>query len=140
MDDAMVTPSFGFSDLPPSPPHAASQDIFGGFIDYTTFEATRATSRDIFGDSIDYTTSEEAPTPGLVAGASTNPSPKSAPDQDPPRTGRAGSSPRIFDGEAEDALHLFRATVWPEIADGDQMFPQVQGWRWDDSMETPDQV
>jgi len=127
MNDAMVPPSFSSSDLPPtSPPHAASQDIFGDFMDYATFETTLAASQDISGDIIDYTTFEDAPTPDLVTGASTNPSPESTSDHDHPHTGRAGSSPRIFDAETEDAFYLLHPTVWPEIADGDQLFHRAQ--------------
>jgi len=121
MDDPTVPPSFSFGDLPPtSPPHAASQDIFGDFIDYTAFEDT--------------------PTPDLVAGSSTNPSPESAPDQDHPHTGRAGPSPQIPNAKTEVAYDLLRPTVLQEIAGGDQMFHQAQGWRWDGAMETPDQA
>ncbi|KAI9512951.1 hypothetical protein F5148DRAFT_560177 [Russula earlei] len=121
MEDPMVPTSFSFGDLPPtSPPHATGHDIFGDFIDYTAFEDT--------------------PTPDLVAGSSTNPSPESASDQDHPHTGRAGPSPQISNAKVEDAYDLLRPTVWQEIAGGDQMFHQAQGWRWDGPMETPDQA
>src|SRR6266850_2599280 len=76
IDDPTAAPSLSFGDLPPaSPSHPIGQDFFGDFIDYSAFDDT--------------------PTPDLVAGSSTNPSPESATDQDHPHTGRAGSSPPI---------------------------------------------
>jgi len=120
MDDATGAPSFSFGDLPPtSPPHPIGQDIFGDFIDYSAFDDT--------------------PTPDLVAGSSTNPSPESASDQDHPHTGRAGSSPQIPNAKTEDAYELLRPTVWKEIAGGDTMFHQPQPWKWEGQMETPEQ-
>ncbi len=71
MDDATTPPSSIFGDLPPtSPPYPIDNDIFVDYIDYSAFDD---------------------PTPELVAGSSTNPSPESASDQDHP--GRAGPSP-----------------------------------------------
>src|SRR6266850_3020150 len=76
IDDPTAAPSLSFGDLPPaSLSHPIGQDFFGDFIDYSAFDDT--------------------PTPDLVAGSSTNPSPESATDQDHPHTGRAGSSPPI---------------------------------------------
>jgi hypothetical protein len=119
MDDATGASSFSFGDLPPtSPPHPIGQDIFGDFIDYSAFDDT--------------------PTPDLVAGSSTNPSPESASDQDH-HTGRAGSSPQIPNAKTEDAYELLRPTVWKEIAGGDTMFHQPQPWKWEGQMETPEQ-
>ncbi len=71
MDDATIPSAFSFGDLPPtSPPYPIGNDTFVGYIDYSAF-----------GD----------PTPELVAGSPTNPSPESASVRDHP--GRAGPSP-----------------------------------------------
>jgi hypothetical protein len=114
--DATAAPSFSFGDLPPtSTPHPIGQDIFGDFIDYSAFDDT--------------------PTPDLVAGSSTNPSPESASDQDHPPTGRAGSSPQILNAKTDDAYELLRPHVWKEIGGGDTMFHQPQGWKWDGPIE-----
>jgi hypothetical protein len=119
IDDPTAAPSLSFGDLPPaSPSHPIGQDFFGDFIDYSAFDDT--------------------PTPDLVAGSSTNPSPESASDQDHPHTGRAGSSPQISNAKTD--RELLRPTVWKEIAGGDTMFHQAQGWKWDGQMETPDQA
>ena len=119
IDDPTAAPSLSFGDLPPaSPSHPIGQDFFGDFIDYSAFDDT--------------------PTPDLVAGSSTNPSPESASDQDHPHTGRAGSSPHISNAKTD--RELLRPAVWKEIAGGDTMYHQAQGWKWDGQMETPDQA
>ena len=119
MDDSTVAPSLNFGDLQPmSPSHPIGQDIFGDFIDYSAFDDT--------------------PTPDLVAGSSTNPSPESASDQDHPHTGRAGSSPQSSNAKTNDAYDLLRPTVWREIAGGDAMFHQAQGWKWEGTLDAPD--
>ena len=118
MDDSREL-SLNFPDLQPmSPSHPVGQDIFRDYIDPSAFEDT--------------------PTPDLVAGSSTNPSPESASDQDHPHTGRAGSSPHIPNGKTDDAYDLLRPTVWRDIG-GDAMFHhQAQGWKWEGSMDAPD--
>jgi len=119
MDDSTVAPSLNFGDFRPmSPSHPIGQDIFGDFIDYSAID--------------------DAPTPDLVAGPSTNPSPESVPDQDHPHTGRAGSPPQTSNAKTNDAYDLLRPTVWREIAGGDAMFHQVQGWKWEGSLDAPD--
>jgi hypothetical protein len=121
IDDGTGPSSLSFGDLPPaSPSHPIGQDFFGDFIDYSAFDDT--------------------PTPDLVAGSSTNPSPESASDQDHPHTGRAGSSPHTSNAKTDDAYGLLRPTVWKEMAGGDTMFHQAQGWKWEGQMETPDQA
>jgi len=121
MDDATAASSFGFGGFSPtSPPHTIGHDVFGEFIDFSAFDDT--------------------PTPDLVAGSSTNPSPESASDQDHPHTGRAGPSPQISNTKTEDGYELLRPTVWKEVAGGDTMFHQAQGWKWDGQMDTPDQA
>ncbi|KAI0297271.1 hypothetical protein B0F90DRAFT_1740642 [Multifurca ochricompacta] len=119
--DATLASSFSFSELPPTtPPHPLGND-FGEFFDFSAFDDT--------------------PTPDLVAGSSTNPSPESASDQDHPHTGHAGSSPQIPNVKAEDACEdLLRPSAWKEISGGDVMFHQASGWKWEGSMETTDQA
>ncbi|KAI0249895.1 hypothetical protein BJV78DRAFT_1224130 [Lactifluus subvellereus] len=120
IDDATMVPSFGFGDLPStSPPHPLGNDVFGEFIDLAAFDDT--------------------PTPDLVAGSSTNPSPESASDQDHPHMGHAGS-PQVSNAKPEDMYDLLRPNVMKDIAGGDTMFHQTPGWNWDRSMETPDQA
>jgi hypothetical protein len=120
IDDPTAASSFSFGDLPPaSPQHPIGPDFFGDFIDYSAFEDT--------------------PTPDLVAGSSTNPSPESASDQDHPHTGRAGSSPQISNSKTDDAYDLLRPTVWKEIG-GDTMFHQPPGWKWEGQMDVPEQA
>ena len=118
MDDATIPPSsFSFGDLPPtSPPHPPGNDIFLDYINYSAFDD---------------------PTPELVAGSSTNPSPESASDQDHP--GRAGPSPQISNTKPDDTHELLRPAMWKDIAGGDLMFHQAQGWKWEGQMDTPDQ-
>jgi hypothetical protein len=117
MDDATIPPSFSFGDLPPtSPPHASGNDIFLDYINYSAFDD---------------------PTPELVAGSSTNPSPESASDQDHP--GRAGPSPQISNAKPDDTHELLRPAMWKDIAGGDLMFHQAQGWKWEGQMDAPDQ-
>jgi hypothetical protein len=119
-NDPAAASSFNYSVLPPtSSPHPISQDFFGDFIDFSAFDDT--------------------PTPDLVAGSSTNPSPESASDQDHPHTGRAGSSPQISNAKSDDAYELLRPSIWKEIAGGDTMFHQTQGWKWEGPLETSDQ-
>jgi len=123
IDDATMASSFNFGDLPPtSPPHPLVNDVFGEFIDISVFDDT--------------------PTPDLVAGSSTNPSPASTSDQDHPHTGHAGSSPQIPNVKAEDSTYedLLRPGVWKEIAGGDAMYHQTPGWKWEGHMDTPDQA
>ena len=117
MDDSTVAPSLNFDLQPMSPSHPVGPDIFD-FIDYSAFDDT--------------------PTPDLVAGSSTNPSPESASDQDHPHTGRAGPSPQIPNAKTNDAYELLRAPVWREIAGGDAMFHQAQGWKWEGMLDAPD--
>jgi hypothetical protein len=119
MDDPTMAPSFSFGDLPPtSPPHPIGHDIFVDYINYSAFDD---------------------PTPELVAGSSTNPSPESASDQDHPHTGRPGPSPQISNAKPDDTYDLLRPGMWKEIAGGDTMFHQAQGWKWEGQMVTPDQ-
>lgn len=118
IDDAMAS-SFNFGDLPPtSPPHPL--DVFGEFIDISAFDDT--------------------PTPDLVAGSSTNPSPESTSDQDHPHTGHAGSSPQIPHVKTEDTYELLRPSVDKEISGGDAMLHLTPGWRWEGRMNTSDQA
>ena len=120
IDDATGVSSFGFGDLPStSPPHPLGNDVFGEFIDLAAFDDT--------------------PTPDLVAGSSTNPSPESASDQDHPHMGHAGS-PQVSNAKPEDMYDLLRPNVMKDIAGGDTMFHQTPGWTWDRPMETPDQA
>src|SRR6266403_2913935 len=71
--NATIPSAFSFGDIPPtSPPDPIGGDIFVDYIDYSAFDD---------------------PTPELVAGLATNPSPESASDRDPP--GCAGPSPQI---------------------------------------------
>jgi hypothetical protein len=117
MDDATIPSSFSFGDLPPtSPPHPTGNDIFLDYINYSAFDD---------------------PTPELVAGSSTNPSPESASDQDHP--GRAGPSPQISNAKPDDTHELLRPAMWKDIAGGDLMFHQAQGWKWEGQMDAPDQ-
>ena len=117
MDDATIPSSFSFGDLPPtSPPHPTGNDIFLDYINYSAFDD---------------------PTPELVAGSSTNPSPESASDQDHP--GRVGPSPQISNAKPDDTHELLRPAMWKDIAGGDLMFHQAQGWKWEGQMDTPDQ-
>ena len=119
MDDSRGAPSLNFPDLQPmSPSHPVGQDIFGDYIDYSAFDDT--------------------PTPDLVAGSSTNPSPESASDQDHPHTGRAGSSPQIRNGKTNDPYEFLRPAAWREIAGVDAMFHQAPGWKYDGTMDAPD--
>ncbi|KAH8979605.1 hypothetical protein EDB86DRAFT_632015 [Lactarius hatsudake] len=119
IDDAAMASSFHFGDLPPTSPHPGN-DVFGEFIDISAFDDT--------------------PTPDLVAGSSTNPSPESTSDQDHPHTGHAGSSPHIPNVKTEDTSYeLLRPSVWKEISGGDAMFHQTPGWKWEGHMDTPDQ-
>jgi hypothetical protein len=117
LDDALIPPSLSFGDLPPtSPPHPTGNDIFLDYINYSAFDD---------------------PTPELVAGSSTNPSPESASDQDHP--GRAGPSPHISNSKPDDTHELLRPAMWKDIAGGDLMFHQAQGWKWEGPMDAPDQ-
>ena len=119
IDDAMAS-TFHFGDLPPTSPHPLGNDVFGEFIDISAFDDT--------------------PTPDLVAGSSTNPSPESTSDQDHPHTGHAGSSPQIPSVKTEDTTYeLLRPSVWKELSGGDAMFHQTPGWKWEGHMDTPDQ-
>ena len=119
MDDPTVAPSFSFGDLPPtSPPHPIGHDIFVDYINYSAFDD---------------------PTPELVAGSSTNPSPESASDQDHPHTGRAGPSPQISNAKPDDNFELLRPAMWKDIAGSDTAFHQAQGWKWEGQMVTLDQ-
>ena len=118
MEDPTIAPSFSFGDLPPtSPPHPMGHDIFVDYINYSAFDD---------------------PTPELVAGSSTNPSPESASDQDH-HTGRPGPSPQISNAKTDDTYDLLRPAMWKDIAGGDTMFHQAQGWKWEGQMVTPDQ-
>ena len=120
IDDAAMASSFHFGDLPPTSPHPLGNDVFGEFIDISAFDDT--------------------PTPDLVAGSSTNPSPESTSDQDHPHSGHAGSSPQIPNVKTEDSTYeLLRPGVWKEISGGDAMFHQTPGWKWEGHMDTPDQ-
>ena len=120
IDDAAMASSFHFGDLPPTSPHPLGNDVFGEFIDISAFDDT--------------------PTPDLVAGSSTNPSPESTSDQDHPHSGHAGSSPQIPNVKTEDSTYeLLRPSVWREISGGDAMFHQTPGWKWEGHMDTPDQ-
>ncbi|KAH9057865.1 hypothetical protein EDB87DRAFT_1628606 [Lactarius vividus] len=120
IDDAAMGSSFHFGDLPPTSPHPLGNDVFGEFIDISAFDDT--------------------PTPDLVAGSSTNPSPESTSDQDHPHTGRAGSSPQIPNVKTEDTTYeLLRPSVWKEISGGDATFHQTPAWTWEGHMDTPDQ-
>src|SRR6266849_4709825 len=117
MDDTTIPPSFSFGDLPPtSPPHPTGNDIFLDYISYSAFDD---------------------PTPELFAGSFTNPSPESAFDQDHP--GRAGPSPQISNAKPADTHELIRPAMWKDIAGGDLMFHQAQGWKWEGQMDAPDQ-
>ena len=119
MDDSRVAPSLNFPDLQPmSPSHPVGQDFFGDYIDYSAFDDT--------------------PTPDLVAGSSTNPSPESASDQDHPHTNRAGSSPQIRNGKKNDAYEFLPPAAWREISGVDTMFHQAQGWKFDGTLDAPD--
>jgi len=122
IDDATMASSFHFGDLPPTSPHPLGNDVFGEFIDISAFDDT--------------------PTPDLVAGSSTNPSPESTSDQDHPHTGHAGSSPQITNVKTEDtAYEILRPGVWKEISGGDALFHhQTPGWKWEGHMDTPDQA
>ena len=121
IDDAAMASSFHFGELPPTSPHPLGNDVFGEFIDISAFDDT--------------------PTPDLVAGSSTNPSPESTSDQDHPHTGHAGSSPHIPNIKTEDTTYeILRPGVWKEISGGDAMFPQTAAWKWEGHMETPDPV
>ncbi|KAI9440122.1 hypothetical protein H4582DRAFT_1578776 [Lactarius indigo] len=121
IDDATMASSFHFGDLPPTSPHPLGNDVFGEFIDISAFDDT--------------------PTPDLVAGSSTNPSPESTSDQDHPNTGHAGSSPQIPNVKTEDTTYeLLRPSVWKEISGGDATFHQTPGWKWEGHMDTPDQA
>ncbi|KAH9972701.1 hypothetical protein BGW80DRAFT_1445679 [Lactifluus volemus] len=84
--DSTVVPPFGFNDLQSisPPPHPFGNDVFGEFIDMAAFY--------------------ETPTPDLVAGSSTNPSPESTSDQ-PPSHGPRRFSP-CFPREG-------KGLVWP---------------------------
>jgi len=118
MDDSKGL-SLNFPDLQPmSPSHPVGQDIFRDYIDPSAFEDT--------------------PTPDLVAGSSTNPSPESASDQDHPHTGRAGSSPQIRNGKTNDPYEFLRPAAWREIAGVDAMFHQAPAWKFDGMMDAPD--
>jgi hypothetical protein len=120
IDDAAMASSFDFGDLRPTSPHPLGNDVFGEFIDISAFDDT--------------------PTPDLVAGSSTNPSPESTSDQDHPHSGHAGSSPQIPNVKTEDSTYeLLRPGVWKEISGGDAMFHQTPGWKWEGHMDTPDQ-
>ena len=120
IDDAAMASTFHFSDLQPTSPHPLGNDVFGEFIDISAFDDT--------------------PTPDLVAGSSTNPSPESTSDQDHPHSGHAGSSPQIPNVKTEDSTYeLLRPSVWREISGGDAMFHQTPGWKWEGHMDTPDQ-
>ena len=120
IDNAAMASSFHFGDLPPTSPHPLGNDVFGEFIDISAFDDT--------------------PTPDLVAGSSTNPSPESTSDQDHPHTGHAGSSPQIPSVKTEDTTYeLLRPSVWKELSGGDAMFHQTPGWKWEGHMDTPDQ-
>jgi hypothetical protein len=121
IDDAAMASTFHFGDLPPTSPHPLGNDVFGEFIDISAFDDT--------------------PTPDLVAGSSTNPSPESTSDQDHPHTGHAGPSPQIPNVKTEDTTYeLLRPGVWKEISGGDAMFHQTPGWKWEGHMDTPDQA
>ena len=118
MEDPTMPPSFSFGDLPPtSPPHPMGHDIFVDYINYSAFDD---------------------PTPELVAGSSTNPSPESASDQDH-HTGRPGPSPQISNAKSDDTYDLLRPAMWKDIAGADTMFHQAQGWKWEGPMVAPDQ-
>jgi hypothetical protein len=120
IDEAAMASSFHFGDLPPTSPHPPGNDVFGEFIDFSAFD--------------------DNPTPDLVAGSSTNPSPASTSDQDHPHTGHAGSSPQMPNVKTEDSTYeLLRPGVWKEISGGDAMFHQTPGWKWEGHMDTPDQ-
>jgi hypothetical protein len=120
IDEAAMASSFHFGDLRPTSPHPLGNDVFGEFIDISAFDDT--------------------PTPDLVAGSSTNPSPESMSDQDHPHTGHAGSSPQMPNVKSEDTTcELLRPSVWREISGGDAMFHQTPGWKWEGHMDTPDQ-
>ena len=117
MDDVTIPSSFSFDDLPPtSPPYPTGNDMFLDYINYSTFDA---------------------PTPELVAGSSTDPSPESACDQDHPS--HAGPSPQIPNAKLDDTHELLRPAMWKDIAGGDLMFHQAQGWKWEGQMDAPDQ-
>src|SRR6266702_199063 len=121
IDEGAMASSFHFGDLPPTSPHPLGNDVFGEFIDISAFDDT--------------------PTPDLVAGSSTNPSPESTSDQDHPHTGHAGSSPQIPGVKTEDTTYeLLRPGLWKEISGGDAMFHQTPGWKWEGHMDTPDQA
>ena len=119
MEDPTMAPSFRFGDLPPtSPPHPIGHDIFADYIGYSAFDD---------------------PTPELVAGSSTNPSPEFASDQDNPHTSRPDPSPQISDAKTDDTYDLLRPAMWKDIAGGDTMFRQAQGWKWEGQMVSPSQ-
>jgi hypothetical protein len=90
-----------------------------------------------FEEFIDYSALDDAPTPDLIASSSVNPSPESVSDQDHLQSGRA-CSPQMFNVEAGDAYELLRPTVLKDIAGGDTMFHQAQGWKWEGELETED--
>jgi len=118
--DAIAESSSNFGDLPPPFPQLR--------ID-----------RDFLGDFIDYSAFDDAPTPDLVASSSVNTTPESVSAQDHPHSGRA-SSPHISNAKTGDVYDLLRPTVWKEIAGGEEIFRQAQGWKWDGQTEDPDQA
>ncbi|KAI0261553.1 hypothetical protein BC834DRAFT_940755 [Gloeopeniophorella convolvens] len=117
-DDSTLSSFSGFGDLPPaSPHHLPANDMMSEFLDLAAWDDT--------------------PTPDLVAGSSTNPSPESASDQDHPHTGNAGPSPQISNVKEED---MIRSTTWKEISGApDPMFHSVPGWKWEGMMDTPEE-
>jgi hypothetical protein len=92
-----------------------------------------------FLGGIDMVAFNETPTPDLVAGSSTNPSPESTSDQDHPHMGHVGS-PQVSHAKAGDTYGLLRPNVCKEIAGGNPMFHQTSGWKWEGLMETSDQA
>ncbi|KAH8991356.1 hypothetical protein EDB86DRAFT_2936224 [Lactarius hatsudake] len=118
--DPATASSLHSGDPPPTPPHPLGNVVYGEFIDI-----------------------DDTPTPDLVTGSSTNPSPESTSDQDYPHMGHTGSSPQTSRIESEDTTYeILRPDVYKEISGGDAMSHQIPGWNWEGHMDTPspDQV
>ncbi|KAI6024911.1 hypothetical protein BKA83DRAFT_643231 [Pisolithus microcarpus] len=115
---------FGQPPTTLSPHQGPVIDAFGEFFDFSSC----TTLEDEESDS-------KAPTPELVPSSEANPSPESGSDADP-LTGSPGKT-KIED--SSDHIDLLRLGVLREIDGGEAAHYQSDHWKWEGTMQTPEQ-
>ncbi|KAI6103874.1 hypothetical protein EDD16DRAFT_293926 [Pisolithus croceorrhizus] len=115
---------FGQPPTTLSPHQGPLFDPFGEFFDFSSC----TTLEDEEGDS-------KAPTPELVPSSEANPSPESGSDADL----LAGSPGKTKIEDSSDHIDLLRLGVLREIDGGEAAHYQSDHWKWEGTMQTPEQ-